>query len=62
MEMPTASSLELRVGRELVSSLRSMCDLLYNPGKLVACELVTEAIGSDITQKKLQTHGMKSQK
>lgn len=46
MERPTALSLGLRVGRELVSSLRSMCDLLYDPGKLVACELVTEAVGN----------------
>lgn len=48
MEMPTALSLELSVGRELVSSLRFMCDLLYDPGKLVACELVTEAMGNDM--------------
>lgn len=48
MEMPTALTLELRVGKELVSSLRSMCDLLYNPGKLVACELITEAMGNDM--------------
>lgn len=48
MEMPTALSFELRVGRELVSSLRSMCDLLYDPGKLVVCELVTEAMGNDM--------------
>lgn len=62
MERPTVSSVALRVGRELVSSLRSMCDSLYEPGKLVACELVT---GSgklyEVTQKKLQTNRMKSQ-
>lgn len=43
--MPNALSLGLVVRRDLVSRLWSTCDLC-DPGKLAACDVITEAVGS----------------